>query len=60
MSVVGFERYSAQCANRNPADAALHLMLQRAAGTARTILEQALGRLAVAEGIDLPTLTKAE
>ena len=58
ISLVSFERYSANCANRSPSDAALHFMLQRAAGTARAILEQALGQLASAEGIDLPTLTQ--
>lgn len=50
----GFERYSAECASRSPADVVLHLELQRAAGLARTIMEQALQRVAIAEGIELP------
>jgi DNA-binding transcriptional MerR regulator len=50
----GFERYSAECASRNPSDVVLHLELQRAAGLARSIMEQALERVAIAEGIELP------
>ena len=50
----GFERYSAECASRSPADVVLHLELQRAAGLARSIMEQALERVAIAEGIELP------
>lgn len=49
-----FERYSAQCASRSPPDVLLHLDLQRAAGLARSIMEQALERVAVAQGIALP------
>ncbi len=54
LSLGGFERYSAQCANRGPADMVLHRELQRAAGLARSIMEQALERVAIAEGIELP------
>ena len=54
MNLGSFERYSAQCASRNPSDGLLHLDLQRAAGLARSIMEQALERVAVAEGIALP------
>ena len=50
----GFERYSAECASRSPSDVVLHLELQRAAGLARSIMEQALERVAIAEGIELP------
>lgn len=46
-----FERYSAQCASRNPEDAQLHQELGRSAGQARGILEQAMERLARAEGL---------
>ena len=53
MMVVSFERYSAQCASRNVEDAELHLELEHAAGTARTILEVAMERLARAEGLDV-------
>lgn len=54
MMIGSFERYSAQCANRNLADAQLHLELEHAAGQARTILETALETLALAEGLALP------
>ena len=49
-----FERYSAECENRSPADAALHRYLQRVAGSARALFEEALVRLARAEGLALP------
>jgi DNA-binding transcriptional MerR regulator len=49
-----FERYSAQCAARTPADALLHEQLHHAAGSARVLMEAALERLARAEGIPLP------
>jgi hypothetical protein len=54
MSLTAFERYSAECASRNPSDVALHLELQRAAGFARSIIEHALERTATAEGFALP------
>ena len=54
MNLGGFERYSAECASSSPADALLHLDLQRAAALARSIMEQALERLAIAEGMALP------
>lgn len=53
-SVSTFERYSAQCSHRSPADAELHRYLERVAGTARTLFEQALERVARAEGLALP------
>ena len=49
-----FERYSAQCANRNPEDARMHKMLELASGQARVVLEDALTALAVADGLPLP------
>lgn len=52
-AVQGFERYSAECANRSPADAALHAGLRRSAGRARALLEEALVELALAEGLPL-------
>ena len=52
--LASFERYSLQCQNRNPADAALHEDLARSAGHARVMMEQALERLAYAEGLPLP------
>jgi hypothetical protein len=51
-SVTAFEHYSAECTNRSPADAELHRYLEQVAGTARTLLEEALERVARAE--DLP------
>lgn len=51
MMVGSFERYSAQCASRNEQDARLHKSLERAAGHARAILEDAMDRLAHAEGL---------
>lgn len=54
LSLNSFERYSAECAQRDLEDAALHLDLQRSAGQARTILEDALFRLAQSEGLALP------
>jgi MerR family transcriptional regulator, light-induced transcriptional regulator len=49
-----FERYSAECENRSPADAALHRYLQRVAGSARAMFEDALVLIAKAEGLALP------
>ncbi len=49
-----FEQYSAECASRSPSDVSLHLDLQRAAGHARSLMEQALERVAIAEGFALP------
>jgi DNA-binding transcriptional MerR regulator len=54
LMVGSFERYSAQCASRNSADAQVHQDLHQAAGQARMILEAALERLARAEGIPPP------
>jgi DNA-binding transcriptional MerR regulator len=51
LTVGSFERYSAQCASRNEDDALLHRELGRAAGQARAILEDAMERLARAEGL---------
>ena len=55
MTVGSFERYSAQCASRDAADAQLHQALQLAAGQALAILEDAMERLARAEGLPLPS-----
>jgi transposase-like protein len=54
LMVGSFERYSAQCASRNPEDARLHQDLELAAGRARAILEAALEQLARADGLPLP------
>jgi len=55
LSLSSFELYSAACANRDAADAALHRDLQWTTGHARAALESALLRLAQAEGIALPS-----
>lgn len=49
-----FERYSQQCVARHPQDALLHRELAHAAGQARTLLEQAMFKLARAEGLPVP------
>ncbi len=54
ISLGSFERYSAGCANRGPEDAALHRDLNRTAAQARALLEDALLRVAIAEGFDVP------
>ncbi len=55
LSLGAFERYSAECENRSPADAELHRHLGRVAGSARALFEEALVRVAQAEGIALPS-----
>ncbi len=54
MQIASFERYSAGCASRSPADAELHAYLHRVAGSARILFEAALERVATAEGLALP------
>jgi DNA-binding transcriptional MerR regulator len=53
LTIGSFERYSQQCASRDSADARLHQDLGHAAGQARAILEAALERLLLAEGLTL-------
>lgn len=50
--LTAFEIYSAQCANRDDDDAALHRYLHRTTAEARALIERALERVAEAEGID--------
>ena len=47
-----FEVYSANCANRDEEDAALHRYLHRTTAHARALIEEALERVAKAEGIE--------
>lgn len=54
MLLGNFETYSAECAARGPADAALHAHLQQVAASARAMFEGALLRVAQAELIPLP------
>lgn len=49
--LVGFELYSTQCASRNPQDAALHRHLLEVTSAARTLMEQALARVVIEEGL---------
>jgi DNA-binding transcriptional MerR regulator len=51
--LVGFELYSTECAARNQNDAALHRHLHDVTSAARTMLEQALARLVIEEGLVL-------
>lgn len=54
IQISSFETYSADCTDRSQADAQLHAYLHQVAGTARTLFETALKRVAVAEGLVLP------
>ncbi len=47
-----FEIYSANCANRDEEDAALHRYLHKTTAQARALIEEALERVAKAEGIE--------
>ena len=58
MQLDGFEAYSAACASRGPADAALHAHLHQVAGRARALFESALERVAHHEGLSLPRMTE--
>ena len=58
MQLAGFEAYSAACASRGPADAALHAHLHQVAGRARALFESALERVAHHEGLSLPRMTE--
>jgi hypothetical protein len=51
--LVAFEEYSAQCANKNDADARIHRMLFEETGRARKIMEDALAKLLQHESIDI-------
>lgn len=53
MQLSGFERYSAECGSRSPADSALHRHLSHLAGTARAQFEEALARVVFEEGLVL-------
>jgi MerR family transcriptional regulator, light-induced transcriptional regulator len=55
-----FERYSAECENRSPADAALHAYLGQVTADARARFEAALERVALHEGLLLPSPGVAE
>lgn len=48
-----FEQYSAECASRDDADARLHGWLRETTAQARALMEEALARVAQADGIAL-------
>lgn len=48
-----FERYSAECENRNAEDAALHAYLHGTTARARALMEGALARVLDLEGLDV-------
>lgn len=54
MQLSHFEAYSAECAYRSPADAALHSYLRQVAGASRAMFETALEHVAIHEGLLLP------
>ena len=51
--LASFEQYSQECLNRNEEDAHLHAYLRSISGTARSLFENALEKIAAHEGIDL-------
>ena len=53
MQLSNFEAYSADCADRSPADAELHAYLRRVAGASRGLFEAALERVVREEGLKL-------
>ena len=51
--LASFEQYSQECLNRNEEDAHLHAYLRSISGSARSLFENALEKIATHEGIDL-------
>lgn len=51
--LASFEQYSQECLNRNAEDAHLHAYLRSISGSARSLFENALEKIAHHEGIDL-------
>jgi DNA-binding transcriptional MerR regulator len=51
--LASFEQYSQECLNRNAEDAHLHAYLRSVSGSARSLFENALEKIAKHEGIDL-------
>lgn len=51
--LVAFERYSEQCEDRSPADAALHSYLHQTTAACRAGMEEALAEVLTQEGISL-------
>lgn len=55
MQLSHFEAYSAECAGSSHADAQLHSFLRHVASTSRALFEDALERVAVHEGLLVPS-----
>ena len=51
--LAAFEKYSSECEDRNPQDAALHAFLHKATANVRRTMEDALQHLVRVEGIEL-------
>lgn len=51
--LTAFEKYSAECEDRSPEDAELHEYLHKTTARVRSIMETALHKVLIAEGIDL-------
>ena len=51
--LASFEEYSQECLNKSAADAHLHAYLRSISGSARSLFENALEKIALHEGIDL-------
>jgi len=56
VSLSTFERYSAECVSRGPDDAELHRDLQFTAARARALIEDAIQRVALKEGLPIPSV----
>ena len=56
--LASFEEYSQECLNKNADDAHLHAYLRSISGTARSLFENALEKIAQHEGIDLQEESK--
>lgn len=54
--LASFEEYSQECLNKNSEDAHLHAYLRSVSGSARSLFENALEKIAQHEGIDLTLL----
>ncbi len=59
LALSAFETYSAQCQNKNEKDAAMHRLLARVTGHARSVMEYGLKELCAFERIDLAKLSQS-
>lgn len=56
INLSNFEAYSAECVNKSPEDAELHAYLQSTTASCRAAMEEALEKVAIAEGIDFEVI----